>query len=47
MPVRDSIRFYLDGELIELRDVDPTRTVLQFLREDRARVGTKEGQGRC
>lgn len=49
MPVRDCIRFYLDGELVEIRNVDPTRTVLQFLREDRARVGTKEGcaEGDC
>ncbi len=43
------IRFLLDGELIELRDVDPTRTVLQFLREDLRRKGTKEGcaEGDC
>ena len=49
MSVRDSIRFYLDGELIELSNVDPTRTVLQFLREDRGRIGTKEGcaEGDC
>lgn len=44
-----SIRFVLDGELIELDDVDPTRTVLQFLREDLGRTGTKEGcaEGDC
>ncbi len=44
-----SIRFILDGELIELADVDPTRTVLQFLREDLRRTGTKEGcaEGDC
>ncbi|MGI9232666.1 MAG: xanthine dehydrogenase small subunit [Woeseiaceae bacterium] len=44
-----SIRFVLDGELIELNDVDPTRTVLQFLREDLGRTGTKEGcaEGDC
>ena len=43
------IRFLLDGELIEIRDVDPTRTVLQFLREDLRRKGTKEGcaEGDC
>lgn len=43
------IRFVLDGELIELSDVDPTRTVLQFLREDLRRTGTKEGcaEGDC
>ena len=45
----DTIRFVLDGEIIELKDVDPTRTVLQFLREDLCRTGTKEGcaEGDC
>ncbi len=45
----DAIRFVLDGEVIELTDVDPTRTVLQFLREDLRRTGTKEGcaEGDC
>jgi len=45
----DSVRFILDGEVIELRDVDPTRTVLQLLREDLHRKGTKEGcaEGDC
>ena len=44
-----SIRFVLDGKVIELNDVDPTRTVLQFLREDLRRTGTKEGcaEGDC
>jgi len=44
-----AIRFLLDGEVIEIRDVDPTRTVLQFLREDLRRKGTKEGcaEGDC
>ncbi len=44
-----TIRFLLDGEVIELRDVDPTRTVLQMLREDLRRKGTKEGcaEGDC
>lgn len=45
----DEIRFILDGEIIELANVDPTRTVLQFLREDLRRTGSKEGcaEGDC
>ncbi len=44
-----TIRFLLDGELVEIQDVDPTRTVLQYLREDLRRKGTKEGcaEGDC
>jgi len=43
------IRFVLDGEVVELENVDPTRTVLQYLREDLRRTGTKEGcaEGDC
>ena len=29
-----AIRFILNGEVVETRVVDPTQTVLQFLRED-------------
>jgi xanthine dehydrogenase small subunit len=44
-----TIRFVLDGEVIELSGVDPTRTVLQYLREDLGKLGTKEGcaEGDC
>jgi len=46
---RTSLRFILDGETVELNGVDPNRTVLQFLREDLGRTGTKEGcaEGDC
>src|SRR5210317_1367244 len=46
---RYRVRFLLDEELVELDDIDPNRTVLQFLREDLGRTGTKEGcaEGDC
>ena len=48
-PVSDRITFVLDGDVVEVADVDPTRTVLQYLREDLCRTGTKEGcaEGDC
>ena len=44
-----TISFVLDGRVIELENVDPTRTVLQFLRDDLRLTGTKEGcaEGDC
>ncbi len=45
----NTIRFVLDGEVMEIQNPDPTRTVLQYLREDLRRTGTKEGcaEGDC
>lgn len=45
----DAIKFVLDGEIVDVSDVDPTMTVLQFLRRRLRRTGTKEGcaEGDC
>ena len=45
----DSIRFVLNGEVTAIRHIAPTRTVLNFLREDLGKPGTKEGcaEGDC
>lgn len=44
-----TVRFLLDGELVELAEVDPTATVLDHLRYRLRRTGTKEGcaEGDC
>ncbi|ALG72328.1 FAD-binding molybdopterin dehydrogenase [Azospirillum thiophilum] len=47
--MRQRLRFYLGDELREIGDVDPTLTVLDWLRLSERRVGTKEGcaEGDC
>jgi xanthine dehydrogenase small subunit len=47
--MRDTVRFTLNGRPVEIRAPDPTRTVLEWLREDRRLTGTKEGcaEGDC
>lgn len=49
MQTESTIRFILDGEVVSVDNPDPTRSVLQYLREDLNRCGTKEGcaEGDC
>jgi xanthine dehydrogenase small subunit len=48
-PATDTVRFVLDGRVVELADVPATLTVLEYLREHLGRCGTKEGcaEGDC
>ena len=47
--MHDKVRFILAGQVEELACGDPTQTVLEYLREDKAMCGTKEGcaEGDC
>jgi xanthine dehydrogenase small subunit len=46
---RDGIRFLLGGRVVTVDGVPATRTVLEYLRQDLGRTGTKEGcaEGDC
>ncbi|MEQ1516251.1 MAG: xanthine dehydrogenase small subunit [Usitatibacteraceae bacterium] len=48
-PAHNDIRFLLGGSVVTVEKVEPTRTVLNFLRENLGRPGTKEGcaEGDC
>ncbi|MEH6477211.1 MAG: 2Fe-2S iron-sulfur cluster-binding protein, partial [Sneathiella sp.] len=47
--MRNIIRFVQNGQIRELENIDPTMTVLNFLRYSDAQTGTKEGcaEGDC
>jgi xanthine dehydrogenase small subunit len=47
--MHNTLRFILANQVEEIRSCDPTRTVLEFLREDKGLKGTREGcaEGDC
>jgi xanthine dehydrogenase small subunit len=45
MKARNEVRFLRHGEVVELTDLDPMRTLLDYLRLDEGARGTKEGCG--
>ncbi len=49
IPLRDHIRFIFRGKPVELKAFAPTRSLLDWLREDQRASGTKEGcnEGDC
>ena len=47
--MRDSVTFVLNGEIETVRGIDPTTTLLEYLRRAKSLTGTKEGcaEGDC
>ncbi|TMM45415.1 xanthine dehydrogenase small subunit [Colwellia ponticola] len=41
--VKNKIKFLLNNRLVEIANLDPNTTVLQYLREEQFKTGTKEG----
>jgi xanthine dehydrogenase small subunit len=41
--VANTIKFLMNNELVEIENLDPNTTVLQYLREEQFKSGTKEG----
>ena len=39
----DAVRFLLNNDVVTIENIDPNLTVLQYLREERFKNGTKEG----